>query len=222
MIPTNTRAAQVILEKLGHVPATVHEVMDKAVTLARAFFEERDLPVDPFLFPNIVRYEAKLLFDSPKYRAVGYMLSVLSNNGLLLIYNFESTIYRIRVRKADEDGAFPTQNLSEGVKEFCRQPNLPLWADGIEDWEEFACPEILKLFIIWDVDEAYGFTGCDLACTKNEFGELAFADSIPHSAMSIQVENDFNEWPTEIEDIDFRRLDKTGTGQGDDGDDEDN
>jgi hypothetical protein len=221
MNPTNTRAAQIILEKLGHVPATVHEVMDKAVTLARAFFENRDLPIDPFLFPNLVRYEAKLLFETPKYRAAGYVLTVLSNNGLLLIYRPETTTYRIRVRKADEDGEFPTQNLSDGIKDFCRQPNLPMWANGEEDWEEFVCPELLKLFIIWDVNEAYGFSGCDLACTKDEFGNLAFADQIPHSVTSIQADEEFD-WPEEIEDIDFRPLKKTGSDHGDDDDDENN
>lgn len=221
MNPTNTRAAQIILEKLGHVPATVHEVMDKAVTLARAFFEDRDLPIDPFLFPNLVRYEAKLLFDTPKYRAAGYVLSVLSNNGLLLIYRFEETIYRIRVRKADEDGEFPKQNLSDGVKAFCRQPNLPLWASGVEDWEEFVCPDLLHLFIIWDVDEAYGFNGCNLACTKDEFGDLAFADQIPHSVTSIQATEDLEEWPEEL-DINLRPLKKTGSDQGNDDEDEDN
>src|SRR6476619_7135194 len=89
MNPTNSKAAQLILKKLGHIPSTADEVMDKAVTIARAFFEERGLQVDSFLFPSLVRYEAKLLFGTPKAQAVGYKLAVLSNNGLQLIYRHE-------------------------------------------------------------------------------------------------------------------------------------
>ena len=118
--------------------------------------------IDSFLFPNLVRYEAKLLFETPKYKAAGYHFSSLSNNGLLLVYEHEQTIYRIRVRKADEDGHLPTQNLSETIKEFCRQPDLFLPGMEAKDWETFICPDLLSLFIVWDVDRTFGLSQCEL------------------------------------------------------------
>lgn len=220
MNPTNTKTAQIILKKLGHVPATVHEVLDKAITAARAFFEMRKLDIDTCLFPNIVRYEAKLLFDSPKYRAAGYHFSVLSNNGLLLIYEYEHTIYRIRVRKADEDGELPTQNLSKTIKEFCRQPGLPFWGVEVANWEAFVCPELVKLFIVWDVDAAFGLTQCGLACPQDEFGNMYFAHEIPHSATAISVESAFDDEAEELEEINVLPLKKTGSKDG--GDESDN
>lgn len=222
MNATNPHAARLVLEKLGHLPATADKVMDKAVTVARTFFEERGLPVDTSLFPNLVRYEAKLLFGEPEARAAGYQLAVLSNNGLQLVYRHDGTLYSIRVRKADEDGEVPTKNLSETVKQFCKQDDPFLPGMELDRWEEFEnqavflSPELLNLFIIWDVDSHFGYTGCGLACPKDEFGNLYFADQIPHSITTITVEESFDEEPEELEGIDVRPLEKTGSEDGDD------
>ncbi len=117
---------------------------------------------------------------------------------------------------SDEDGELPTQNLSKTIKEFCRQPKLPLWGSGVENWEEFVCPNLLKLFIVWDVDSAFGLSRCDLACPIDEFGNLFFADEIPHSVTAINVEAAFDEEPEELEDIDIRPLRKTGSNEAND------
>lgn len=217
MNPTNPKAAQIVLQNLGHVAPTVHEVMDAAITSARGFFEDRGLHIDPFLFPSIVRYEAKLLFETDKYKAAGYRFTVLSNNGLLLVYEHESTIYRIRVRKADEDGELPMPKTpSKTIAAFCRQPSLFLPGMEIENCEAFVCPDKLSLFIVWEVDEAYGLSKCDLVCPEDEFGHYYFADEIPHSAMAIAAIEEFDQDAEELEDIDVRPLKKTGSVQGDD------
>jgi hypothetical protein len=220
MIPTNPKAAQIVLEKLGHVAPTVHEVMDKAITSARGFFEDREIQIDPFLFPSLVRYEARLLFETDKYKAAGYRFTVLSNNGLLLVYEHERTNYRIRVRKSDEDGELPMpKNPSKTIVSFCRQPNLRLPGMELEDCEAFVCPDKLSLFIVWEVDAAYGLAKCDLICPEDEFGKYYFAEEIPHSATVITPQEEFDRDVQELDDIDIRPLKKTGTANGDDEED---
>ncbi len=61
MKKTNEPAAQITLSRLGHVTPTIQAVLDKAITASRGFFENRKLEIDRSLFPDLVRYEAKLL-----------------------------------------------------------------------------------------------------------------------------------------------------------------
>jgi hypothetical protein len=211
MKQTNTEAAQVVLKRLAHITPTIHEVLDKATTSARLFFEKRDEEVDSCLFPDLVRYEAKCLFDSPKYKHIGYQFAALSRNGLFLIYQHEGCAYRIRFRKADEDGELPTNNLSRALKEFCKQKDpFPLLGMSIEEMERFASPELIKLFVVWDVDSNYVLTDVSLGCPNGEFGDMHFADEIPHSVTTIIAEPEFDD---EAEEFDFNlnSLEQTGT-----------
>ncbi len=63
-----------------------------------------------------MRFEAKLLLDNPKYKAIGYEFVTLNRNGLLVIYQYLGCTYRIRIRKADEEGELPLNNLSRTLK----------------------------------------------------------------------------------------------------------
>ncbi len=217
MKQTNTEAAQIVLRRLGHITPTIQEVLDKAITAARSFFEKRDAEVDTFLFPDLVRYEAKCLFEDPKYKAIGYQFVVLSRNGLFLIYQYDGCTYRIRVRKADEDGEFPVNNLSRTLREFCKQPDpFPLLGLSIEEMEQFVSPELIKLFVVWDVDSNYVLTEVSLGCPNGEFGDMHFADKIPHAATTIVADRSFDDEAEELEEIDVEPLEKTGTGEDDD------
>jgi hypothetical protein len=218
MKTTNSQAAQFILRKLGHIPSTIHEVLDKASTEARFYFESRKLDIDPYLFPSIVRFEAKCLLDNPLYKSIGYQFVVLSNNGLLLIYQHEGCTYRIRVRKADEDGEMPIQNQSKILKEFCKQPNpFPQFLPGMqpEEMGQFLSPSLLNLFVVWDVDHNYILTSVSLACPDGSSGNVHFADEIPHAATTIFTESSFDDEAEELEDIVILPFRRTGTGEND-------
>lgn len=217
MNPTNTEAAQIVFKELDQVPPILDEVMDKAVTLARSFFEQRVEPINPYLFPSLVRYFAKILFDEPYYKSVGYALIEISNNGLFLVYTKENKTRKLRVLKSDE-GGIPILNLSRTKKDFYKQrdpfPFLP--GMGVEQMEQFVSPDLLKLLVLWDVDENYIYKGVQLVCPKGESSEAYFADDIPHAATTITVNQSFDDVSQELEDIDIEPLEKTGTEQGND------
>jgi hypothetical protein len=218
MKQTNLPAAQLTLARLGHVAPTIQEVLDKAITLARGFFEGRDLEVDRSLFPDLVRFEAKLLLDSPKYKAIGYEFVTLSRNGLLVIYKYLGCTYRIRIRKADEEGELPLNNLSRTLKDYCKQrdPYPRLAEMSLAEMERYESPELIKLFVVWDVNDNYVLTETYLCCPKGISGEMYFADEIPHAVTTIIAESEFDDEAEELEDLDITPLDKTGTETEDD------
>lgn len=207
---TNTPVAQNVLDRLKHIVPVVHEVLDKAITQARVFFENRSAEVDTFLFPSLVRYEAKCLFGDPSYRSIGYQFVVLSQNGLLLIYEYDGCIYNIRVRKADEDGDLPIQNLSHKLRQFYNQPQPYLPGLSPKDINELVAPGRMNLVVVWDVDNHYILSDVFLACPKNDSGDLHFADRIEHAANAISASANFDDEPEEL-DIDIEPLEGTGT-----------
>jgi len=191
--------------------------LDKAVTLARTFFENRDLEIDRSLFPDLVRFEAKLLLDNPTYKAIGYQFVTLSRNGLLVIYQYLGCTYRIRIRKADEEGELPLNNLSRTLRDYCKQrdPYPRLTEMSLEEMERYESPELIKLFVVWDVDANYVLTETYLCCPKGITGEMYFADAMPHPATTIIATPDFDDEPEEI-DFDATPLEQTGTDADDD------
>ncbi len=205
---TNPEAAQIVLEKLVKITPTISHVIDEAIVVARKFFEVREAKIDSYLFPSLVRYEAKQLLELPEYKSIGYEFVSLSNNGLFIVYKHEGCYYRIRVRKADEDGELPVQNLSKTLKTFYKNPTLPFTNGNLDD---FIALERLNLVIVWDVDKYHILKNVHLVCTKNEFGEIYFADKIEHAATTIVGNANFDEQADDFEDIDILPLRKTGT-----------
>ena len=112
MKSTNETQAQVVIEKLEKVLPLIRHILDEATITARKFFEDKELLPDSYLFPHLVRFEAGASLKLPQYREAGYEFVELSNNGLSILYRHENCYYRLRVRKANEDGELPTQNLS--------------------------------------------------------------------------------------------------------------
>src|SRR5205807_10606223 len=117
----NVSAAQRILRKLEQVPSTLYDVLDKATTQAREFFEQKKQPIHAALFPSLVRYFALRQLQNPRYKSIGYRLVELSNVGLFVVYQKRGCTYGFRLRKADEDGDLPIDNLSETLKHFYSQ-----------------------------------------------------------------------------------------------------
>lgn len=217
MKSTNTIIAQKVFQKLQHVTPIVHSVLDKATTQSRAFFEKRKAPVDVFLFADLVRYEAKCLFETLEYRSVGYQFVTLSRNGLLLVYEYENCIYSFRIRKADEDGELPAHNLSRTLKRFYNQSTPYLPGFSPEEVSECIVPHKLRLVVVWDVDEKYILTNVFLACPRTASGDVHFADKIEHSAKAIAANSNFDDEPEEIEEINIQPLKNTGTDHSADG-----
>lgn len=205
---TNPEIAQVVADRLGQVLPTVSHVIDESIILARKFFEDKETRIDNYLFPSLVRYEAKQLLEMQEYRSIGYEFVSLSNNGLFIIYKSEGCYYKIRIRKADEDGDLPVQNLSKTLKKFYQNTNpfLPSIEGHLDD---FISPDRLNLIVVWEVDRAFTLQCVNLVCPKNEFGEVYFADKIAHAATSISGNANFDDVADEIEDIDILPLSNT-------------
>lgn len=213
----NEPIAHAILNRLERVHPVIHDVLDKSTTEARNFFEKRKQEVDSNLYSDLVRYYAKELLQQPKYKNIGYILTVLNKNGLLLIYEQDGCVYRIRVRKADEDGELPISGLSKSMKRFIAQrtPLLPGFEDFFQSVEgesegDRLSTTLLKLVVVWDVDVNYILTDAWLACYKDTTGAKHFAGEIPHSAIAVAAPNTFDEAAEELEDLEFS-LEKTGS-----------
>lgn len=208
MNPTNSQAAQIVLDALGPIPPVLHEIMDKAVTEARTFFEERGEAVNSSLFPNLVRYFARQLLNDAYHKSLGYQVGELSNNGLFILYEDKGFVYKIRILKADEDGDLPVSNLSETKKDFFKQgyPILP----GMENIELFVSTSLIKLVIIWDVNLNYILNTFQLVCPNGESGDAHFVGDIAHSATAITVQSTFDAMADDLDDL-ITPLRKTGT-----------
>lgn len=218
---TNPQTAEIALKELEEITPILDEVTDKAITEARDFFEKRDEAINSYLFPCLVRYFAKILLDSPKYRAAGYYVVDISNNGLFIVYLLkDGKTRKVRILKSDE-GELPVRNLSRKKKEFFTQPP-PLFASlpTMENLEEYVSPELVNLVALWEVDRNYVFTGMWLTCPNGQFGDVHFADAIPHAATAITVDESFDAEPEELDDIDIEPLERTGTEDENNGDDE--
>jgi len=209
---TNVSAAQQIIKKLEGVPSTLYDVLDKATTQAREFFELKHQAVHSALFPSLVRYFALRLLQDPKYKNIGFRLVELSNVGLFIIYQKSGCTYGLRLRKADEDGDLPIDNLSETLKHFYTQkdpfPRLP--GMSIEEMDQFLTPNQLKLVVLWDVDSAFVLNSVQLVCPNGIAGDVHFVGNIPPAVTTITAEATVDEI---VEDLDItpRRKKKAGT-----------
>jgi hypothetical protein len=88
---------------------------------------------------------------------------------------------------------------------------------SLEEMERYESPELIKLFVVWDVDANFVLTETFLCCPKGITGEMYFADQIPHAVRTIVAESEFDDEAEELEGLDINPLEQTGT----DADDED-
>jgi hypothetical protein len=209
---TNVSAAQQILKKLEQVPPTVYDVLDKATTQARDFFDAKRQSIHSALFPSLVRYFALRLLQDAKYRSIGFRLVELSNVGLFVVYQRGGCTYGLRMRKADEDGDLPLDNLSDTLKQFYTQddpfPRLP--GMSLQEMEQFLTPNQMKLIVLWDVDRAFVLNSVQLVCPNGIAGEVYFVGDIPPAVTTISTKP-VEEAVEEDLDITPRRKRKTGT-----------
>jgi len=210
---TNASAALRILNKLQQLPPAIYDVLDKATVEAREFFETKNQKIHSALFPSLVRYSALRLLEDEKYKQIGFRLVELSNVGLFIVYQRNGCTYGLRMRKADEDGDLPIDNLSETLKQFYTQadpfPRLP--GMSLEEMDQFLTPNQMKLVILWDVDSAFVLNSVQLVCPNGIAGEVHFVGDIPPAVTTLSAKPTVDEAIEEDLEITPRRKSKTGT-----------
>lgn len=169
-----------VLEDLQPVLPLIYEAFERAIEESKSFFKEGK-GIDPFLFPNLVRYYALEYLESGPWEIDDFSIDRLSNNGIFLRFKD----YRIRVWKADE-GELPAPGTSESKRIFYEQPDL---------WEGM---RFVKLAIIWDTTSKGTLKNLILACpngdgSPNTAGQAHWQIEIPHPATHITAATAFQD-----------------------------
>jgi hypothetical protein len=178
MLEPHDQTPEAVRASLEPLFPVIWRVMEHATQEARDYFEGRDEDRDAWLYPNLVRYHAKLGFDAEGHKVTdieaqpGFARDDLANNGLLLTLDG----FRVRILKSDR-GELPVPGASLAKQAYYSQPSL------FEDPRE-----VLNLVVLWDAPG--GVLGdLDLVCpksgktTRSSVGEH-WAMPIPHPATS--------------------------------------
>jgi|ERR1044071_1894908 hypothetical protein len=164
-----------VLSDINPIVPYVYGALERAIADSTAFFPQGD-SVDPFLFPNLVRYYAHRYLKGAPEEIDGFLIERLSNNGIFFVFG----AYRIRVWKADE-GQLPAPGNSDRRLEFFEQPEL------------FPGMRLMKLAIIWDTTNKGTLRNLMLVCPKGdgnpstEIGQVHWQIEIPHPATNIKA-----------------------------------
>lgn len=121
---------------------------------AREYFDEKGLEVDSFLFPNLVRFEAKLHLLAAGQDV--FETEILSNNGLVMRH----LEYQLRLLKSDH-GELPTPGHSRRKQAYYSQ-QLEFFAPLADE-----PVEMVNLVVLWDVDSNWNLSGLDLVYPKS-------------------------------------------------------
>jgi len=159
------------------IPHVFH-ALEAGVEAARTFFDESQHKPDPYLFPCLVRYHAKLQLQS-REQAAEYDLDSLANNGLFLAFGGHS----IRILKSD-DGKLPVPGWSRIKQEFYSQQLSFAFMTG----ESKPSDARLNLVILWDLDPLWNLEKLTLVCPKaggltRESVEVYWEVQLPHPAL---------------------------------------
>ena len=169
---------QEILESLTSLIPHLYHSLEAAIQAARSFFDERNEKPDPYLFPCLVRYHAKLLLRE-REQAADYEFDDLANNGLYLVFGE----YPIRVLKSD-DGRLPVPGNSKAKQEFYNQQLSFTFMPG-----SVTLPmSRMNLVVLWDTDSLWNLERLTLVCPKaggvtRESVETHWEIQIPHPAL---------------------------------------
>lgn len=163
-----------VLEDIEPIIPYIYAALERAIADSTGFFPQGET-VDPFLFPNLVRYHVHKNLEAAPQEIDGFLIERLSNNGIFVRFGS----YQIRVWKADE-GQLPAAGNSDRRLEFFEQPEL------------FPGMRVLKLAIIWDTTNKGTLRNLMLVCPKgdgnpsNEIGQAHWQIEIPHPATTIK------------------------------------
>ncbi len=177
----NILGAEETLLRLTPLIQSLYHALEAATQEARLYFDQRKEPADPFLFPCLVRYHAKLILNEAGQNA-NYELDDLANNGLYLRY----AGFQIRVLKSD-NGRLPVPGASKQKQEFYNQQLSFGFMEANSGNPE---NPILNLVVLWDVTSRQNLEPLILACPKagsetRESVEEHWQIEIPHPAQLI-------------------------------------
>lgn len=145
---------EAVAADLEAVVPTIWRALEVGTLRARDFFEERDLGVDSFLFPNLVRYEAKLFLVDAGQEV--FETEILSNNGLIMRH----LEYQLRLLKSD-NGELPTPGQSRRKQAYYSQ-QLEFFAPIADE-----PVEMVNLVVLWDVDSHFNLSELTLVYPKS-------------------------------------------------------
>jgi hypothetical protein len=180
MISPNIPGPEETLAQLAPLVPPLYRSIEASVQEARNFFDDRGEVIDPFLFPCLVRYHAKLLLQEAG-QAAEYELDDLANNGLYLRFGG----YQIRILKSD-NGKLPVPGLSKPKQEFYNQQ---LEFDFMNSGPGLSQPSLLNLVVLWEVSGLRNLEKLTLVCPKagsttRDSVEQYWEIHIPHPAHS--------------------------------------
>lgn len=183
-----------VLEELNPIVTPVYNALERAIEESNSYFSEQEHVIDPFLFPNLVRYNALQHLEDAQKEVDGLHIEKLSNNGIFMRFMG----YRIRVWKADE-GELPAPGNGDGRLKFFEQPDL------------FPGMRFMNLAIIWDATSKGTLKNLMLVCPKgdgnpsNVTGQAHWQIEIPHPATQVAAAEVFE---TTVDDL---QLEKSTT-----------
>jgi hypothetical protein len=138
-----------LLRELMPIWPSIVRALEAGTIASREYFDTLQRPVDPFLFPNIVRYHAaEYLREVALAEGVDYEFETLPNNGLKVCFG----PYRLRILKADH-GDLPVPGHSRSKQFFYQQ--------RFEQQLLFG-EAMMNLVVLWDVDGRGNLTRLDL------------------------------------------------------------
>ncbi len=198
-IPDPPRA----VEDLALLTPVLFQALESGTQHAREYFEQQNLRVNADLYPSLVRFHARRLFDEYK-EMVSYISEELSNNGLMLFFGR----YRIRILKSNR-GDVPTPGQSRAKQQFYRQsveqPFLPFDAEATVEHNL----QPVNLLVIWEVTSSYNLLSLDLVCPHNDelspdAAQIYWQCPLPHPAEGGQTLPVAGTPPTDdIDDLDI-------------------
>ena len=174
---------EAVLAEITPVLDVLYPIFEKAVAETQKYMQSKieefrgidtEIPLDPYVFSQLVRFHASELLDSKELVSVGFLFHRLPNSGIFLEYKG----YQIRVWKADE-GQLPAPGNSHAKQDFYQQELFP---------------EIRpkKLAVLWE-SVVNGAVSLILACPSGEGdpwqpGQSHWEITGPHPAQLIEAE----------------------------------
>lgn len=166
-----------LVQTLEPLLSPLYQFVEEGIAEANTFFEQRNRPLDPWLFPHIVRWYTCNGLDDLKEATPNGELSYESADLPMAGIEIAYAGHTIKVFKAS-DGALPAAGRSTARQAFF---NGNLYG---EDEEVF---DRANVAVIWDVDGNGSLIMMQLVCPKAgsppwKSGEAHWAVDIPHPA----------------------------------------
>ncbi len=186
---------EAVVDDLQALVPVLFTAVEAGTQEAALFFEERDEPIDPYLFPNMVRWRARRELERAEIDAVeDEECSVdprLANNGILIKHRG----YTLRLLKAGDNGDVPPPGPSKPRQSFYNQP---LFGDT----------EFVNLVVVWTYRRDTRAVELELTCPKSADAysnvSLHFRIVLEHPAIALPPAIAIGEPDADLTDLKLR------------------